>query len=55
MYVCVGPCSSGDDVKPLLDEPVPESYIVLQDFVRETAEAYVTNKLKPILTKKQYM
>ena len=50
---CAGP--SGVKVEPLLEEPVPESYLVLQDFVRETAQAYVQSKKKPILTKKEYM
>lgn len=41
-------------VEPLLDEPIPESYSVLQDVVRETAELYVLDKKKPILTRKEY-
>ena len=49
-----GPSNHGND-KPLLDEPIPESYLVLQDFVRELAQTYVTRRLKPIVTKKNYM
>ena len=45
----------GVTVVPLLDEPIPESFSVLQDVVRETAELYVQDKKKPILTRKEYM
>lgn len=46
---------SGIKVEPLLDEPIPESYSMLQDVVRETAEVCMNDKKKPILTKKEYM
>lgn len=49
-----GPNNRANDV-PLLDEPIPESYLVLQDFLRELAEEYVRKHKKPILTKKEYM
>lgn len=49
-----GPNSKGNE-KPLLDEPIPESYLVLQDFVRELAEQCISKGKKPILTKKEYM
>jgi hypothetical protein len=51
-------CSVGSlevTVLPLLDEPTPESYSVLQDVVRGTAERYVKDRKKPILTRKEYM
>ncbi len=49
-----GPYTTPND-KPLLDEAIPESYLVLQDFIRETAEKCIRQKRKPILTKKEYM
>ena len=52
--LCLGQ-TGGGHCKPLLDEAIPESYMVLQDFVRETAETYVSADKKPILTKKQFV
>ena len=52
--MCAGP-GSCSNAKPLLDEPIPESYLVLQDFVRELAEQYISKGRKPILTKTEYM
>ena len=40
---------------PLLNEAIPQSYLVLQDIVQETAQRYEQQKKRPILTKKEFL
>ncbi len=43
------------NVTPLLDELIPQSYLVLQDIVQEAAQKCEQLRKKPIFTKKEFL
>lgn len=44
-----------DEMDPLLEQPIPASYIVLQDIVRSLARKCRAEKRVPIYTKQEFM
>ena len=54
-YFLTAPSHLLPEIEPLLEQPIPESYIALQDIVRSLAVKCLNENQIPIFTKNAFM